>query len=230
MRGLLTLLWHGPARRRRTSSHVWRRDGQPARPRRRHLPRPRHRSSRRRASERCAWATASRTTCRVACTTSPPPPISRAVRARGGSSRSGTRSVARSRCRRASILGEHCRGVVTLATQSAGCEHADQLGDTPLLLLHGTDDEILPPETSAWCRCSPGTAKSCCCPARGTATQAAAELRERLSGWIPARFARPTRSGTGELGDDAGELVDVVVAEHDVATGPTPRAAVATAR
>ena len=46
------------------------------------------------------------------------------------------------------ILGEHCRGVVTLATQSAGCEHADQLGDTPLLLLHGTDDEILPPETS----------------------------------------------------------------------------------
>jgi hypothetical protein len=47
------------------------------------------------------------------------------------------------------VLGEHCAGVVLLATQSAGCEQASELGDTPLLLLHGTDDEILPPETSA---------------------------------------------------------------------------------
>src|SRR5262245_21538742 len=46
------------------------------------------------------------------------------------------------------VLGEHCRGVVTLATQSAGCEHASDLGETPLLLIHGTDDEILPPEAS----------------------------------------------------------------------------------
>ena len=47
------------------------------------------------------------------------------------------------------VLGTHCKGVVTLATQSAGCEVAAELGDTPLLLFHGTDDEILPPETSA---------------------------------------------------------------------------------
>src|SRR4051794_19609882 len=35
------------------------------------------------------------------------------------------------------VLGAHCRGVVTLGTQSAGCEQANELGDTPLLLLHG---------------------------------------------------------------------------------------------
>jgi len=46
------------------------------------------------------------------------------------------------------VLGEHCAGVILLSTQSAGCEHASELGATPLLLLHGTDDEILPPQTS----------------------------------------------------------------------------------
>ncbi len=45
------------------------------------------------------------------------------------------------------VLGEHCAGVVTLSTQSAGCELASEL-QAPLLLLHGTDDTILPPETS----------------------------------------------------------------------------------
>ena len=38
----------------------------------------------------------------------------------------------------------HAVGVVTLATQSAGCERADLLGDTPLLLVHGERDELLP--------------------------------------------------------------------------------------
>jgi alpha/beta superfamily hydrolase len=45
------------------------------------------------------------------------------------------------------VLGEHCRGVVTLATQSAGCENAAELA-APLLLIHGGSDELLPPETS----------------------------------------------------------------------------------
>jgi pimeloyl-ACP methyl ester carboxylesterase len=45
------------------------------------------------------------------------------------------------------VLGEHCAGVITLSTQSAGCELASEL-QAPLLLLHGTDDTILPPETS----------------------------------------------------------------------------------
>src|SRR4029078_6632185 len=46
------------------------------------------------------------------------------------------------------VLGTHCSGVVTLSTQSAGCEVAAELGEPALLLLHGTNDEILPPETS----------------------------------------------------------------------------------
>src|SRR4051794_11189123 len=45
------------------------------------------------------------------------------------------------------VLDEHCRGVVTLSTQSAGCEDAAQLR-APLLAFHGDADEILPPETS----------------------------------------------------------------------------------
>ncbi len=49
-------------------------------------------------------------------------------------------------------LGEHCAGVVTIATQSAGCEPADQLGDTPLLLIHGGRDELLPVQASEMVR------------------------------------------------------------------------------
>ena len=41
-------------------------------------------------------------------------------------------------------FGEHCPGVVTLATQALGCEEADGLSPTPLLLIHGDADEILP--------------------------------------------------------------------------------------
>lgn len=90
----------------------------------------------------------------------------------------------------ATVLGAHCRGVVTLATQSAGCEHASELGDTPLLLLHGTDDEILPAETSTVVQMLAGHGEVVLLPGAGhLLTQAATELRERLSVWIPERFA-----------------------------------------
>jgi pimeloyl-ACP methyl ester carboxylesterase len=88
------------------------------------------------------------------------------------------------------VLGAHCRGVVTLATQSAGCEHASELGDTPLLLFHGTDDEILPAETSTVVQMLAGHGEVVLLPGAGhLLTQAATELRERLSVWIPERFA-----------------------------------------
>ena len=39
-------------------------------------------------------------------------------------------------------------GVVTLATQAAGCEVADQLAPRPFLLLHGSHDQVLPAAAS----------------------------------------------------------------------------------
>jgi alpha/beta superfamily hydrolase len=88
------------------------------------------------------------------------------------------------------VLGEHCAGVVTLSTQSAGCEHAAELGNTPLLLLHGTDDEILPPETSEVVRMLAGHGELIMLPGNGhLLTQAADEIRARLLEWIPAQFS-----------------------------------------
>jgi fermentation-respiration switch protein FrsA (DUF1100 family) len=87
------------------------------------------------------------------------------------------------------ILGGYCKAVVTLATQSAGCEHADELGDIPLLLLHGTEDEILPAETSGIVQMLAGHGEVVLLPGTGhLLTQAADEVRARLFEWIPARF------------------------------------------
>jgi hypothetical protein len=89
------------------------------------------------------------------------------------------------------VLGQHCAGVVTLATQSAGCEHAPELGDTPLLLLHGTDDEILPPETSNVVQMLAGHGEVVLLPGAGhLLTQSAAEVRERLLTFLTEQFLR----------------------------------------
>lgn len=88
------------------------------------------------------------------------------------------------------VLGTHCAGVITLSTQSAGCEVAAELGETPLLLLHGTDDEILPAETSTVVQMLAGHGDVVLLPGAGhLLSEAAGELRERLDGWIGDRFA-----------------------------------------
>ena len=54
-------------------------------------------------------------------------------------------------------LSEMVCGVVTFATQSAGCEIAGGLHSTPLLMFHGDSDSILPLEASEVVRAIAGT-------------------------------------------------------------------------
>jgi pimeloyl-ACP methyl ester carboxylesterase len=93
--------------------------------------------------------------------------------------------------RTALLLGRHCAGVVTLATQSAGCEQVDQLGDdVPLLLFHGDQDELLPCAVSEMVQLLVGHGELVLLPGNGHLLSAAGEqLRTRLHEWIPARFA-----------------------------------------
>ncbi len=54
-------------------------------------------------------------------------------------------------------LREMVGGVVTFATQSAGCEVAGGLQGRPLLMFHGDSDSILPPEASEVVKAMAGT-------------------------------------------------------------------------
>jgi pimeloyl-ACP methyl ester carboxylesterase len=83
-----------------------------------------------------------------------------------------------------------CAGVVTLATQSAGCEVAGLLGDIPLLLVHGDRDEVLSPNDSAMVRALAGHGDLRVYPGAGhQLNEVHLELRKLLLDWIPARFA-----------------------------------------
>jgi pimeloyl-ACP methyl ester carboxylesterase len=92
--------------------------------------------------------------------------------------------------RAAIALRTDCVGVVTLSTQSAGCENAAGIGSTPLLLVHGDGDELLPPETSFMVRALAGSGEVVVLAGAGhLLTEAGDELRDRLGTWIPDRFA-----------------------------------------
>lgn len=89
--------------------------------------------------------------------------------------------------RAAVAMPELVVGVVTLATQSGGCEVAAGVGNRPLLLLHGDADEILPPESSFMVQLLAGTGEVVVLPGSGHLLTPAAEvLREGLEGWITA--------------------------------------------
>ena len=88
------------------------------------------------------------------------------------------------------ILQEHCAGVVTLATQSAGCEPAEDLATrVPVILFHGDKDEILPMQASELVRMIIGGGELV--PLAGTGhllAEAADNVRDRLVTWIPEKF------------------------------------------
>jgi alpha/beta superfamily hydrolase len=85
-------------------------------------------------------------------------------------------------------LGRHAAGVVGLATQSAGCEIAELL-DAPLLLVHGTADELLPPMASEVVRMIAGQGELDLIPGAGHLLREAGDhLRDKLGSWIPERF------------------------------------------
>lgn len=92
-------------------------------------------------------------------------------------------------------LSHHTAGVVTLATQSAGCEVADQLGRVPLLLLHGDRDELLPVESSAMVRTLAGQGELVVLPDTGhLLAEAADDLRARLLPWVLERLGEPSEA------------------------------------
>ena len=143
------------------------------------------------ASARCASATASRTTSRAACTTSPRPPISRAARARAGSSSIGHSFGGAVAVQAGVVLGEHCRGVVTLVDAVGRLRGRRPSSATRrCCCCTAPTTRSCRRRRAASCRCSPVTARSCCSPAPATCSR-----RPRPSSasacrtWIPERFA-----------------------------------------
>lgn len=88
------------------------------------------------------------------------------------------------------VLGQHCSGIVTLSTQSAGCEDAGMLSDdVPVLLLHGDRDEILPADTSRVVQMLVGHGEIEILPGAGhLLSESADHLRSRLGDWIPTQL------------------------------------------
>jgi pimeloyl-ACP methyl ester carboxylesterase len=98
-------------------------------------------------------------------------------------------------------LPTYVRGVVTLATQSAGCESASQLWPRPILLLHGDRDEILPVMCSEVVSELAGGGGLVVLPGAGhllNQGDSGRVVREKLLEWIPPVLAGEGARGAGE--------------------------------
>jgi alpha/beta superfamily hydrolase len=81
-------------------------------------------------------------------------------------------------------------GVVTFATQSAGCEIAGGLQGRPLLMFHGDRDEILPLEASEVVRSMAGTGELRVMPGDGHLLAKSHDvMREEVNAWCDTVFA-----------------------------------------
>jgi hypothetical protein len=89
--------------------------------------------------------------------------------------------------RTAVIMPVSVAGVVTFATQSAGCEVAGALAGRPLLLFHGDRDELLPPEASHVVAAIAGHGEVEILPGDGHLLAKSDDIIvERLETWLPA--------------------------------------------
>lgn len=85
----------------------------------------------------------------------------------------------------AAFVGDIAAGIVTLSTQSAGCEIAPAIADRELLLIHGGRDELLPVWASEVVKEMAGTGELVVYPPAGhLLLECADELRELLPGWV----------------------------------------------
>ena len=88
--------------------------------------------------------------------------------------------------RAAVVMTASVAGVVTFATQSAGCEVAGALGGRPLLLFHGDRDEILPSEASLMVQAIAGHGDVEMLPGDGHLLAKSDDvIAERLQAWLP---------------------------------------------
>lgn len=84
------------------------------------------------------------------------------------------------------VLPEVVTGVVTFATQSAGCEVAPGLRGRPFLLFHGDADELLPLESSRVVAAMAGRAEVVVCEGDGhLLSNSGPEMLVTLDDWLP---------------------------------------------
>lgn len=89
-------------------------------------------------------------------------------------------------------------GVVTFATQSAGCENAGLLGDRDLVFFHGTNDQILPMQASEVVRALAGTGELVLLDGADHLLAPAGDaVFDRLLHHLPAVFAIAAEAETG---------------------------------
>ncbi len=89
----------------------------------------------------------------------------------------------------AAVFPRNTAGVVTYATQSAGCEQASAMGDVPLLLVHGDSDSILGPENSEMVRTLAGHGEiEIIAGANHMLSEEPDRLLSLSRDWITARF------------------------------------------
>lgn len=90
------------------------------------------------------------------------------------------------------VMTEEVQGVVTFATQSAGCEVAGALAGRPLLLFHGDRDELLPMQSSEMVRMIAGAGELVVLPGDGHLLGRSDDvILERLEEWLPSVLGLP---------------------------------------